>query len=169
MRINGQTQFIIDNVVNNDKVKSVLNIGYRHDSDPFIKNSFEKLGKTFTILEVYPDNCKLMRQNNFNVIEMNVLDIKTLDKNFDAIIWLHGPEHIEWKDFLNVRKDIEDKANHIVVYQAPIGFYPQGEIYGNPYEKHLTTLGAEMFKPLGYFTENHNTHGEFTFSAWIVK
>jgi hypothetical protein len=167
--MNGQTKFIIDNIVNNSKIKTILNIGYRHTSDPTIKNLCEKNNKIFSVLEVFPDNCKFMRLMNIDVIELNVIDIKTITRQFDAIIWLHGPEHIKWDEFLKCRLDIESKANKIVIYQAPIGNYPQEELYGNPYEKHVSSLTSNMFKELGYQTMDHDKDGEFTFSAWITK
>jgi len=167
--MNGQTQLIFDKIVNNKFVKSILNIGYRHTSDPTIKNACERLGKSFSVLEVFSENCNFMRQYGIDVIEMDVINIKNMNRNFDAIIWLHGPEHISWDNFLSCRHDIESKANKLIIYQAPIGLYEQDALYGNPYEKHVTTLESKMFKDLGYMTMDHNQNGEFTFSAWIEK
>lgn len=167
--MNGQTKFIFDKIVNDPKIKSVLNIGYRHTSDPTIKNACESKGKTFTILEVFSENCKFMRYYGMDVIEMNVLDIGKLNRTFDAVIWLHGPEHISWEDFKKCRQDIESKANHLVIYQAPIGEYPQEELYGNIYEKHISTLYSSMFAELNYNVFDHTEQGERTFSAWIEK
>lgn len=167
--MNGQTKFIFEKIINNPNIKSILNIGYRHTSDPTIKNACENKGKKFTVLEVFSENCKFMRYYGIDVIEMNVLDIKKIDRNFDAIIWLHGPEHISWEDFKVCRKDIESKANHLVIYQAPIGECPQDELYGNIYEKHISTLDSSMFAELGYNTFDHIENGEKTFSAWIEK
>lgn len=167
--MNGQTKFIFDNVVNNSEIQTVLNIGYRHTSDPTIKNACESNNKSFSVLEVFPENCKFMKMMNMDVVEMNVIDIKNLERSFDAIIWLHGPEHITWDEFLNCRKDIESKANKIVIYQAPIGEYPQDELYGNPYERHVSSLTSDMFKTLGYEIKDHVENGEHTFSAWIKK
>lgn len=167
--MNDQTKFIFDKIILNPEIKTVLNVGYRHTSDPTIKNNLEKLGKTFSVVEVFHENCLFMKQIGMDVIEMNVLDIKQMNRTFDAIIWLHGPEHITWDDFLRCRFDIESKANKLIIYQAPIGEYPQDDLYGNPYEKHVSTLYSSMFARLGYKTEDHNKNGEHTFSAWIEK
>jgi len=174
--MNGQTKFIIENVVNNPEIKSVLNIGYRESSDPHIMNQIISEGKSWSVLEVFPENCREMERKGYDVIEMDVRNIKELDRKFDAIIWLHGPEHILWEDFNNYRSDVESKARKLVIYQAPIGEYAQGELYENPYEKHISTLYSFMFDELGYNTMNH-THeedknaviGEKTFSAWVYK
>ena len=164
--MNKQTKFIFDNVVNDPKVFSILNIGYRDESDPTLMINTLGEGKTWTVLEVFHENCETMKKHGMDVIEMDVRDIKNIDRKFDAIIWLHGPEHIMWEEFLECRTDIENKANHLVVYQAPIGVYPQDALYDNPYEKHVSTLYSSMFSDLGYKTEEYGID-EPTFSAWI--
>lgn len=164
--MNNQTQFIYDKVIKDIRVKSILNIGYRWDSDPTIMNYAITNNKTWSVLEVFEQNVEDMRKQNIHVYCLNVLEIDNIRENFDAIIWLHGPEHIVWDQFLNVRGKIEQKSNYITIYQAPIGEYPQDEMYGNIYEKHITTLYPEMFSSLGYETLNHEPYGEKTFSAW---
>ena len=165
--MNKQTNFVYNKLLNNKNIKSVLNIGYRNDSDPTIKNACQNAGISFTVLEVFPENCRIMRANGMDVIEMNVLNIRSLERKFDAVIWLHGPEHITWEEFMMCRKDIESKANELIIYQAPMGEYPQGELYNNPFEKHVSTLYPEMFEELGYNVEHYSDFGEPTFSAWL--
>lgn len=97
---------------------------------------------------------------------MDVRNINQLDQKFDAIIWLHGPEHILWNEFLLIKDDIEKLSNYITIYQAPEGEYPQDDIYGNPYERHVQTLYQSMFAELGYETNNFIQYGEKTFSAY---
>lgn len=169
--MNKQTQFVHDLIIDNPNINTILNIGYRYDSDQTILNACISNNKTFEVMEIYKPNCDVLK-NNKNIKEihnMDVKDIKMLNKKFDAIIWLHGPEHVNWEDFLVFRKDIEDSANYLVVYQAPEGFYAQENIYGNIYEKHVQTLSEKMFKDLGYKTNNFIEFGEPTFSAVIIK
>lgn len=164
--MNSQTRFVYDKVVEDPTIKTVLNIGYRHDSDPTIMNYLLSRNKKWTVLEIFQPNVDTMLQYGIDAFCMNVLDIATLDKTYDAIIWLHGPEHITWDQFLNVRHDIEKKANVLTLYQTPLGEYPQGELYDNPYEKHVSSLYPEMFSKLGYDVLDHSPYGEPTFSAW---
>jgi len=169
--MNKQTQFVHDLLINNENIKSVLNIGYRYDSDQTILHACINNSKTFEVMEIYKPNCEILK-NNIKIKEvynMDIKDIKMLNKKFDAIIWLHGPEHVKWEDFLNFRQDIEDSANHLIIYQAPEGFYPQEDIYGNVYEKHIQILSEKMFKDLGYKTNNFIEFGEATFSAFTIK
>lgn len=170
--MNEQTSFVIDKLCNNNSIKTVLNIGFRSNSDRALKSALENRGKVFSVLEAFKQNCiEMQKDGSFSeVICADVRNIgNVLGHKYDAIIWLHGPEHLVWEEFLAVRKDIEDKANRLVIYQAPIGPYPQDDLYGNTYEIHKAVLRAEMFEELGYKTKNHNKGGEFTLSAWLEK
>lgn len=173
--MNGQTRFVLQKL-KNDNIKTILNIGYRVSSDHTIMNEVVNAGKKWTILEVWKDNCDYMRSSGLDVIECDVRNIKSIDRNFDAIIWLHGPEHVTWKEFLLCRKEIENKSNVLTLYQCPIGEYPQGALYDNPYENHVSTIFPNMFSDLGYDVIEH-VYGkdefalvnESTVSAFIDK
>lgn len=169
--MNKQTQFVHDLIINNPNINTILNIGYRYDSDQTILNACVSNNKTFEVMEIYKPNCDVLKNNKKikEIYNMDIKYIKSLNKKFDSIIWLHGPEHVNWEDFLIFRKDIEDSANHLVVYQAPEGFYPQEDIYGNIHEKHVQTLSEKMFKDLGYKTNNFVEFSEPTFSAFVIK
>ena len=164
--MNEQTNFVIE-LIRKYQTKSVLNVGYRHDSDDTVEN-FCRLHKiNFDIIEIYSENCmNIRKERNLFCYEWDITNIKNLQcPNYDIILWLHGPEHISWDAFLDCRSDIENKANYAVLYQAPIGMYEQGALYGNPYETHVSTLYPEMFENIGYDVFLHNKNGEFTFSA----
>ena len=169
--INGQTKFVKDALLEAD-VKSVLNIGFRYDSDLTVRNAVQDKGAIFSVLEAYGPNCADMMTKGTadEVFEMDVRDIKDLKGTYYAIIWLHGPEHIFWEEFLDIREEIEAKANQFVIYQAPIGDCPQDELYENPYEKHVQTLEPHMFEELGYEIVLHdgkNLHEyDFVDSEW---
>jgi hypothetical protein len=168
---NEQTKFVAEKLLGDLGIKSVLNIGYRYDSDHTIRNLLLSNDKTFSVLEAYKPNCDSIYSNKVSndIHVMDVRNIETLPKKYDAIIWLHGPEHILWEEFIDLRHKIEAKANKLVIYQAPIGECPQEEIYNNPFERHVATLNADMFANLGYKTVNHDKNGEWTFSAYLEK
>lgn len=168
--MNNQTKFVINKILSSNS-KSVLNIGYRYDSDRTIQTFCEINKIEWTVLEIWEENCKFLLANNIckNVYNCDARNIKELNKKFDTIIWLHGPEHVKWNDFLSFKDNIEDCANKLVIYQAPEGFYPQEDIYNNVYERHLETLNEKMFADLNYKTNNFCQFGEPTFSAWIEK
>jgi hypothetical protein len=168
---NEQTRFVGEKLLADQSIKSVLNIGYRYDSDQTIRNLLLANNKTFSVLEGYKPNCEMLWSKDISkdIHNMDVRNIETLSKSYDATIWLHGPEHILWEEFVELRHKIETKANKLVIYQAPIGECPQEEIYNNPFERHVATLNADMFAGLGYKTVNHDKNGEWTFSAFLEK
>jgi len=168
--MNNQTKFVIDKIKETNS-KSVLNIGYRYDSDTTIQKFCENNNIEWSVLEIWKENCDFLIRNKvcFNIYNEDVRNIDKINKNFDAIIWLHGPEHVEWNHFLSFRKNIENHADKIIIYQAPEGLYPQEAIYNNIYEKHVQTLNEKMFSELNYKTNNFCKFGEATFSAWIEK
>jgi hypothetical protein len=172
MRIdmNEQTKFALD-LIKNTQAKSVLNIGYRHDSDDLIQKYCNNNNIEFVVLEIFAQNCEnILNIRKLPCIHGDVRNIKNMQiPNFDVIQWLHGPEHIYWDEFLTCRLDIEAKANKAVLYQAPIGEYPQDAMYNNIYEKHLTTLLPRMFEELDYEMFLHDKNGESTFSALRTK
>ena len=117
--MNNQTKFVYDRIIKNDKIKSILNIGFRHDSDLTLLNHAYAENKKWKVIEIYKPNVDNMIKLGIDATCMDVLNIDQLEETYDAIIWLHGPEHITWDQFLEVRKKIEAKSNHITIYQAP--------------------------------------------------
>lgn len=168
--MNNQTKFVIDQI-SKSQSKSVLNIGYRYDSDRTIQKFCEQNEIEWNVLEIWKENCDFLIKNKIcsNVYNEDVKNIKSINKKFDCIIWLHGPEHIKFADFLSIREDIESSANKLVIYQAPEGYYYQDDLYNNPFEQHVETLNEKMFSDLNYKTNNFCKFGEPTFSAWIEK
>ena len=167
--MNNQTKLVYDKIIKNDNIKSILNIGFRNDSDLTLLNHAYSENKKWKVLEIFKPNVENMVKIGIDAICMDVLDIEQLEETFDAIIWLHGPEHITWDHFLKIRNKIEEKSNVITIYQAPIGEYPQDELYGNIHEKHVSVLYPDLFKSLGYDVYDHTSEGEKTFSAWVEK
>jgi len=168
--MNEQTKFVLEKL-DSPYIQTILNIGYRYDSDTTIQNTVEAAGKKFYVLEAWKENCDSLISKDIckRVYNGDVRSIDTLDRKFDAIIWLHGPEHITWDEFLTTRVKIENMANNLVIYQAPIDDFPQGELYNNPYERHVQALNPAMFELLSYKTVRHDQNGEWTFSAYVLK
>lgn len=82
--------------------------------------------------------------------------------NPDAcLIWQHGPEHLEIEKAKDVVRSLKEFFAGIVI-ETPNGPYPQGELYGNPYEKHLSSWYekdySEIFSPsrIGFYPRKNN-------------
>ena len=128
--------------------KTVLYIGANKVRAQML-NLFKK--ENVIILEVWPQNAEDMRQEGYNVIEADVRDLPSLDiGKFDAVIWWHGPEHVEEKKLPAILKAMEQKAKKAAIVACPWGRYEQGAVRGNPYEIHRSHLYPEFFIKLGW-------------------
>lgn len=146
----------IDSFVEN--AKSVLLIGWRLDPprgyhlvDYFCK--FSKL----TILEAFKNNCIDFHKNNTNNYDAEVIHndalnfIKNTDREFDLCLWQDGPEHVSYEDFITFLHHAFTKIKKIVI-STPNGVFLQDEMYGNKWEKHITTYYDYMYENLGFNT-----------------
>ena len=69
------------------------------------------------------------------------------------MFWWHGPEHVDVSILPNTIAKLESFANIAVVLGCPWGDYEQGDIEGNCYEKHVSSLDYPFFENLGYNVE----------------
>lgn len=71
-------------------------------------------------------------------------------KNYDVVMFWHGPEHLASEEILITLRKLENIATKIVVVGCPYGEYKQGEVGGNRFEKHLISLYPEFFEDIGW-------------------
>ena len=151
------------------KLKRILNIGFRPNSDRTVATWCARHKRELVHLEVFEPNVKWIETTKGigSVIHGDIRDIEAhcAPKSFDFVLWLHGPEHVSWQEFLALRPALEGVSRHGVIYQAPIGDRPQGNLYGNPYEQHREVLLPTMFEKLHYCVDLHNVGTEYCFSA----
>jgi len=60
--MNNQTKFVIDQI-SKSQSKSVLNIGYRYDSDRTIQKFCEQNKIEWNVLEIWKENCDFLIKN----------------------------------------------------------------------------------------------------------
>lgn len=141
---------IIKNIPEIKDSQTILYIGAKNDRFQF-KEYLQKLGLKITILEIFHPNVAFLRNKGFEVIEADITKYKT-EKQWDIILWCHGPEHIEKSEIFKVLKNLEKIASKAVILGGPWGLYPQNAIYNNIHEIHKCTLYEEDFKILDYST-----------------
>ena len=147
------------NVFNNhnDDITSFLNIGFHNWEDPrnhwWVKFCNQNNIK-WNILEIFKKNItdaiKIGCPEN-NIIEGDLLKTQTY-KNYDCILFWHGPEHVDKEIFLNKLPEIEKKANKLIIFGMPLGEEIQGQIYGNKWEEHISSWEKYEWEKLGYKT-----------------
>ena len=73
-------------------------------------------------------------------------------KQFDTIIWWHGPEHVYLYEIKGILIDLATLCKGLIILGSPYGYYPQDAVGGNIHERHLSHLMPEDFEELGYRT-----------------
>ena len=115
-------------------IKSIVDVGAG-------KGTYRNLlgqGYYWIAIEVWRNNVdKYELWKLYNKVYVD--DIRSVNlPDADCIILGDVIEHMEKESGLDVLKKCISEYNHVVL-SIPTGEYPQGEIEGNPYEKHLST------------------------------
>lgn len=129
------------------KSKSIVMVGWRHDSDASFVDYMVDNGKELTIIEIYEPNTASVRKE----VQIHCSDILNFefDRTYDLLIWQHGPEHVFKEEAYNFIKKVDTVFKHIVL-ETPYGYNEQGEMYGNIYETHVSEWTEEDYKNMGF-------------------
>ena len=127
----------------NLNAKTVLDVGAGCGT---YRSMFPTLGQHWTALEVwqpYVDKYNLRDKYDTVIVE----DLRTWNptKTYDICFCGDILEHMTEKEAVQVLNKLREIATTVIV-SIPIGYYPQGEYEGNPYEIHV---------------EDHWTHPRF--------
>lgn len=130
-----------------EKSKTILMVGWRYDSDASFVDFMIDQGKNVTIVEIYEPNTKNVRSE----VEIHCADILNfnIEKQYDMLLWQHGPEHVFKSEALDFVDRVKGKFKHIV-FETPYGHNPQGEMYGNIYETHVSEWEESDYIKLGF-------------------
>jgi len=109
-------------------------------------------GHHLTLLEIWSENLAYYRgSDRFDRVVQG--DVRALPgglrKRYDFAIWWHGPEHVKADEWAWALANLEGLAD-LVVVGCPWGIHPQGELFGNPHERHVSTLYEADLEALGY-------------------
>jgi len=152
-----QRETTVVNILKNfdGEIKSFLNIGF-HNWEDQRRHWWIKICQAnnidWKILAIYQPNVDdtLFKGCPLNNISIgNILDTESYS-NYDCILFWHGPEHIDKKEFIKKLKKIEGKANKLIIFGMPLGHEPQDDVYGNIYEKHISDWCENDWTELGY-------------------
>lgn len=109
-------------------------------------------GHNLTLLEIDPDNAYYYQGHPWldDVIRDDVRNLP-VTRRWDAVVWWHGPEHIEKADLQPTLNKLESVAD-LVVLAAPWGTNEQPMVEGNAHQEHKSHLQPSDFEKLGYHT-----------------
>ena len=116
-----------------------------------LANEFNAAGWYLELLEIWQPNLDHYASSGpFHSLMLgDIREVGVEELMYDALVWWHGPEHIDKNEIPALLKQLEDMAP-VVVLGCPWGEYDQGAEYGNPHEEHKATLYPVDFIDLGY-------------------
>jgi len=125
-------------------------------------------GARITLLEADSINFAVLRAWDKPVIlgDVRACPIIFHDRQFDIAFWWHGPEHVPAAQLPLTLRAIESITKGVVVTCGPFGSFPQGDIDGNQYERHVATLAEQSFDGTGYTTKILKDGKEQNIIAW---
>ena len=150
----------VDNIF--ESSETILMVGWRIDSGEKFLNYALSKGKKITIVEIFPANVKTI-PNTCEAIEADIREYE-VTKSYDLFLWQHGPEHVDKADVYKFFRKYGHLFKYIVL-EAPNGHNEQGNLYGNPYEEHISTWGPADFGDLGF---EYITYAGQTNDAFII-
>jgi SAM-dependent methyltransferase len=71
-------------------------------------------------------------------------------ESFDCVIASDIIEHFHENDALDLISQMETVARRQIIIYTPNGFLPQGEEYGNVFQKHLSGWKVKQIESMGY-------------------
>ncbi len=96
------------------------------------------------------------------------------EKTFDSVIALDVIEHLKKNEALELIKNMENIAKNKIIILTPNGYQDQDELWGNPYQKHLSAWHISDLEQLGYDVRGLRglkflrDHAEIKFRPWIL-
>lgn len=108
-----------------------------------------------TGIDIFPE-CIEWRKNsdpNGTYIQMDVRDVKQLNKKYDVIICHHVIEHLTKGEGRKLIQDIESMNPKLIIFGTPIGFRNTEyatELHDNEFELHKCGWVQNDFIQLGY-------------------
>ncbi len=97
-------------------------------------------GCSITYLEIFESYIELFKDQKYPIIKGDVREIdKILEKSYDVILWLQGPEHVSHEELLPTLDALFSVCNNGIMCTCPWGsFYDyQEDINNNKYEIHI--------------------------------
>lgn len=136
-------------------ITSFLNIGFHGWNDPRTHwwiNICKRNKISWDIMEIFKTNISDAVKAGCpkdRIFQGNILDDAAYG-NYDCILFWHGPEHVHKTQWLKCLPSIEKHANKLIIFGMPLGEEPQGQVYGNPAEEHVSAWEPNEWKSLGY-------------------
>lgn len=125
--------------------KTVLYVGGGNRLQMF--DQFVKNGCIIDVVEVWqPNVLKLAKVEGIRTVHHSDIEVFNPTDKYDVVFFWHGLEHIRKEKVTQLFKKFDSYVNYLIVLGMPYGNYPQGTLYDNPFENHVSSWYPEDFK-----------------------
>jgi len=153
--LNGLSENYLTKINNRIKPQSdVYIIGWRPDSNLWAYDFFTSINCNITLIEIFEKNAFAFPKNKYKNIKVVCDDVQNYEKYLSnsknkILYWGEGPEHLP----MNISKKLINRMKtdfDLIIVHTPFGEYIQEEMYGNIYERHLSTWYENDYKDLEF-------------------
>ena len=116
--------------------RSILDLGCGSESFiPLISGAAEVIG-----VEADPQSAAAARSSGYyaEVINGDLRDLKFAPNTFDAVVLIEVLEHMPFSDGQELLKKAKSWSKKKLLVTTPNGFWPQGALHGNEYQRHVS-------------------------------
>ena len=112
--------------------------------------------KDIFLIEIFKKNCDDLERMEVPFVKVILGDVRKYREIFqpkkgDFLVWQHGPEHISLEEAEKTVGEMKEDFDAIFL-ETPYGSYPQGAMYGNIHETHISLWKEGEYHNLGFRT-----------------
>lgn len=131
--------------------ESLLDVGCGFDSPVrYLRHRPERIVGIDGFLPVIEESRAKGIHDEYHQMSLLEIEEKFGPKSFDCVIASDIIEHLEESDALDLISQMEKVARRKIVIYTPNGFLPQGEEYGNPFQRHRSGWTSKQMESMGY-------------------
>jgi len=126
--------------------ETILDIGCGNNPQSMRLNTHKRL----ILCDAYYPTMQRINRGDANILCANVEALPFRQSIADGVLLLQVLEHLEKRKGQMVLEALDLIARKIVVISTPNGFVRQGDILGNPFQRHVSGWTAEELEGAGY-------------------
>lgn len=90
------------------------------------------------------------RKIHSQYLNQNIMNLKIAPRSFDAVIMIEVLEHLSKKDGLKLLERAEKWAKKKIIVSTPNGYFPEGKVDQNSWQRHLSGWSIDNFRKLNF-------------------
>lgn len=131
--------------------ETILDVGVR---DAFVMKMIRHLGfegESIGIDIFIPNLLKSEVKKAYNhLVACDARRTPFKGRSVDVVLMFEVIEHMAKHEAIKAIESVEHIAKRYILISSPIGYFPQSELYGNPWEKHESGFMPDELRTLGF-------------------